>query len=154
MFPGTWALGTKSHHRNRCRCTISSSRKFSTEHTTNHLAIWQTKATNRYSLCELNNNLFFRSSDLQPKNRSVLVRTTYSRQQQVSEWATDSGYLAETGAVSDRLSVCVDIFTMDVEGDRIRVVIMGDNRVGKSAILERLLRNTFQVFTLLLHHSN
>ena len=56
--------------------------------------------------------------------------------------------------MSDRLSVCVDIFTKDVEGDRIRVVIMGDNRVGKSAILERLLRNTFQVFTLLLHHSN
>ena len=34
---------------------------------------------------------------------------------------------------------------MDVEGDRIRVVVMGDNRVGKSAILERLLRNSFKV---------
>ena len=60
------------------------------------------------------------------------------------------GYLAETEAVSDRLSVCVDTLTMDVEGDRIRVVVMGDSRVGKSAILERLLRNSFQVYTLLM----
>ena len=39
---------------------------------------------------------------------------------------------------------------MDVEGQRIRVVVMGDNRVGKSAILERFLKNTFQVRLLFL----
>ena len=39
---------------------------------------------------------------------------------------------------------------MDVEGERIRVVVMGDNRVGKSSILERFLRNSFEVSTVIL----
>ena len=39
---------------------------------------------------------------------------------------------------------------MDVEGQRIRVVVMGDSRVGKSAILERFLKNSFKVKTLVL----
>ena len=34
---------------------------------------------------------------------------------------------------------------MDTEEDRIRVVVMGDTRVGKSAILTRFLYNTVKV---------
>jgi hypothetical protein len=34
---------------------------------------------------------------------------------------------------------------MDTEEDRIRVVVMGDTRVGKSAILTRFLYNTIKV---------
>jgi len=33
---------------------------------------------------------------------------------------------------------------MDKEGERIRVVVMGDNMVGKTAILQRFLRNSFK----------
>ena len=40
---------------------------------------------------------------------------------------------------------------MDVEGERIRVVVMGDNRVGKSAILERLLRISFPSENIIVH---
>ena len=36
---------------------------------------------------------------------------------------------------------------MASEEDRIRVVVIGDNRVGKSAILNRFLNNTFLVRT-------
>jgi GTPase SAR1 family protein len=39
---------------------------------------------------------------------------------------------------------------MASEEDRIRVVMMGDNRVGKSAILNRFLNNTFKVIFIIL----
>ena len=34
---------------------------------------------------------------------------------------------------------------MSDEGDRIRMVIMGDTKVGKTSILKRFINNTFQV---------
>ena len=34
---------------------------------------------------------------------------------------------------------------------RIRVVVMGDNKVGKTAILQRFLYNSFKVVTFLIH---
>ena len=42
---------------------------------------------------------------------------------------------------------------MASEEDRIRVVVMGDSRVGKSAILNRFLNNTFQVRLCILYYS-
>ena len=41
---------------------------------------------------------------------------------------------------------------MASEEDRIRVVVIGDNRVGKSAILNRFLNNTFQVMSCNLYY--
>ena len=43
------------------------------------------------------NKMILRSSDLQHTNRSVLVRTAYIQQQQVSEEATDSDIYRRQG---------------------------------------------------------